>query len=434
MILFLKVLILGNCLSAAQLATLGYMYGPVTYDYPLANGEQMYPGWGSGMENIGGWIFSATQPVAGDPAFGAGPGAKNVRTYYCQCLGGSFSVLSINLQKWQQKIQQDSSLFDVSENISQWIAHGGKLIMITNASDAISNPRAQMMLYDRWVARYGRDTVDQHVRYYVDPNQGHVGVIGVDASGTSLPSRIDAQGMLESWVEHGTTPPAAPTAVSMARTAPYQVTYSKPVCLFPAYPKYTGTGSTKVASSYTCSTPLTDLAGQITGYRLRPALSAELEHAVTRISDSLNDTRAACTAVNRLAATVLDAASGGQPGLTVAQASAIVTSVSAEQWAVGCLTTSPSDAAEQQLLNLVGALDKLSAAPTALNGLRGAVRAAGDSLADIPFTLNGVVPSSYTHGVCGSLQQVGTAITASGQQATALQSDLRAVQKTETCG
>jgi len=438
-----------NCLSAAQLPTLGYMYGPIKYNYRLANHEHMYPGWGTGLEGSPGWLWSTAQPVAGDPTYGQGPGASAVKAYFCfRLVAGdsnctlsdpSFSMLSLNLDAWRQQIQTLSNEVDVSEDISRWIAHGGKLIMITHASDAISNPRAQMMLYDRWVAHDGRNQVNQHVRYYVVPNQGH-GAAGTDATGTPLPVSVDAQGMLQNWVEHGVTPPAAPDAVTESPTAPYTVSYSKPACLFPGYPKYVA-GPITSASSYTCTTPLNDLAAQIGGDRLRRGMTQLLQDRVQDISRSLENTREACEAVNRLSATVLDSAIDENAGLSIAHAKALITTISAEKWAVGCLKAHPTDAGEQQLLSLADTLDGLNLNRQPAEALR-------DSLHDVAF---GLANTRYTQlgperrpgaDTCTALTRIASEISALSQrrhggltaaQAAALQSGVSDVQSTLGC-
>ena len=150
-------------------------------------------------------------------------------------------------------MQDLSNQLDVSEDWSGFLKKGGKVIIVTGASDYISNPRAQMRLYDRVVARNGRPAVDKSVRYYVMPNSGH-GLSGTSAKGEELPSNWDPATGLINWVEKGTAPPSAITLSGVDRTT-NQPTGSRLMCSYPNYPRYTGSGPALAASSYKCVAP-----------------------------------------------------------------------------------------------------------------------------------------------------------------------------------
>jgi feruloyl esterase len=240
-----------TCLSDLQLATLGSFYSPVHYSYKLANGRIDWPGWGAGMEGRG-WLTTPTQPDVNNPnAFngGIGAAAQKGRIGFSQ----SFNLLTLDLDKYQKQMQDLSNQLDVSEDWSSFLKKGGKVIMVTGASDYISNPRAQMRLYDRVVARQGQAAVDKSVRYYVMPNSGH-GLSGNSAKGEQLPSSWEAQAALVDWVEKGVAPPAAITLTSFDRTT-NQPTGSRLMCRYPNYPRYTGSGPEFAANSYSCVAP-----------------------------------------------------------------------------------------------------------------------------------------------------------------------------------
>lgn len=240
-----------SCLSDPQLATLGSFYAPIHYSYQLANGRTDWPGWGAGMEGRG-WLTTPTQPDVNNPgAFngGIGAAAQKGRIGFSQ----SFNLLTLNLDKYQKQIQDLSNQLDVSEDWSAFLKKGGKVIMVTGASDYISNPRAQMRLYERVVARQGQAAVDRSVRYYVMPNSGH-GLTGNDAKGQPLPSSWDAQTALADWVERGIAPAGAITLTSFDRST-NQPTGSRLMCRYPNYPRYSGSGPQFAASSYACVAP-----------------------------------------------------------------------------------------------------------------------------------------------------------------------------------
>ncbi|MFG2791158.1 tannase/feruloyl esterase family alpha/beta hydrolase [Streptomyces sp. NPDC048419] len=239
----------GDCLSAGRIDTLKKMYGTLAYPYRLANGRTDYAGWGTGMEGANGWLWSSTQPTTTQTA-GFGIGWPVLQAHLSGTDAGTYAVGDFGLLKEKDTLRQMSYQLDISSDLDRWIARGGKLLMVTNASDAISNPRAQMALYQRWATAYGHKALDRHVRYYVDPNQGHVGG-GKDATGATLPSTIDMAGYLVNWVEKGVAP--GKSLIAYNTSDPATATYSKPVCSYPTYPRYRGTGALTSASSYTCA-------------------------------------------------------------------------------------------------------------------------------------------------------------------------------------
>jgi len=327
----------GNtCLSDAQITTLGKIYGPLIYDYSLAGGEDYYPGWGTGMEGISPWLWEETQPTAGQTT-SLGGGWTELQALFSGNSSGTFDLGDVNLTALKDKIRQLSQDVDISGNLSGWLARGGKLIMLTNASDSISNPRAQTMLYNSWVARYGLARVERSVKYYVQPNESHFEG-GVDAEGRALPTEMDLTGTLTRWVEQGTPPPDQLVATNMAATAPYTVTYSKPACAYPEYPKYRGTGALTDASSYVCGSPLSDLAQLVSSDHLSQQLRNALDYRIDRVRRNLDSTAAACRSADSLIAFMRAAEGNRRNSLTSPQASALTASVNTEWLAIGCQT------------------------------------------------------------------------------------------------
>jgi hypothetical protein len=244
-----------NCLSDKQIETVNSFHTTEHFGYSMVNGESDWPGWGTGMEGVPGpfgWLLSATQPDVNNPqAFNGGLGAAVQKGR----LGGNqdFNLLTLNFPGFQKQIQVLSDQLDVREDWSRFFARKGKLIWVTGGSDYISNPRAQMRLYDRVAAHSGQATVDQFVRYYVSPNVGH-GLNGSSATGASvpLPNLENTLFYLQDWVENGNPPPDPVIQQTAATQTP---SATRPLCRYPKYPRYNGSGDTKLASSYTCTVP-----------------------------------------------------------------------------------------------------------------------------------------------------------------------------------
>ncbi|MGZ3578532.1 MAG: tannase/feruloyl esterase family alpha/beta hydrolase [Syntrophales bacterium] len=252
-----------NCLTDGQIATLRgpAFLGPVQYSYPLRDNETSYPGWGP-LEGLS--LLTSTAPVLANGASYTGAGAGGflgialVREYFCGSQTGC-NVLQIfhDLNAQQQKIQVLSDAVDIDEDWSQFKARGGKAIIDTSAADTISNPLAQFKLLDRVAQKMGQAELDSFVRYYVSPMTGH----GGSGNGATVPTAADLTTPMIRWVEELISPPDAPiqmritTSGSGANTV-YTIAQSRPLCRYPMYPHYNGTGFDPLqASSYTCQMP-----------------------------------------------------------------------------------------------------------------------------------------------------------------------------------
>jgi Tannase and feruloyl esterase len=251
-----------SCLTADEIATLTgpAFLGPVQYNYPLRDNEYSYPGWGP-FEGLSLLTSSAPTLATGTSYTGAGIGGllgiALVREYFCGNQDNC-NVLQVfhNLDAQQQKIQVLSTAVDIDEDWSQFRARGGKVIMDTSAADTISNPLAQFKLDDQVVQKMGQAAFDSFARHYVSPMTGH----GGGGNGATVPTAADLLNPMIAWVERLVTPPDAPTQMRITTSGSgsntqYNVVQSRPLCRYPMYPRYNGSGDTSQASSYTCATP-----------------------------------------------------------------------------------------------------------------------------------------------------------------------------------
>jgi hypothetical protein len=251
-----------SCLTAGQIATLRgpAFLGPVQYDYPLRNNEFSYPGWGP-LEGLS--LLTATAPILANGASYTGAGAGGflgialVRQYFCGTqVGCNVLQLFSDLNVLEEKIQVLSEAVDISDDWSQFKARGGKAIIDTSAADTISNPLAQFKLYDRIVENMGQAVVDSFVRHYVSPMTGH----GGGGSGATVPTAADLLNPMIAWAERLVPPPDAPTQMRITTSGSgastvYTIAQSRPLCRYPMYPRYNGSGDTTLATSYTCTIP-----------------------------------------------------------------------------------------------------------------------------------------------------------------------------------
>lgn len=237
-----------DCLSDLQIATANRLRGPVHMGFPMTFGIEKIPGFGTGLEDNKWELLAQEQPSAQKGFAGNRAGAL-VRITIAN--DKALDLHRFRPQDYRASVQSLAAKMDTSNaDLSPFFKRGGKLIFKSHASDYAANPRALEDYYQRVVARLGEKTVNQFIRYYVTPNADHGGA-GKSASGQDLPQYVDVYTMLEDWVEKGKVPADAPVQTSKP-DASGKVS-SRPMCRYPAYPRYKGSGDAAFAASYVCS-------------------------------------------------------------------------------------------------------------------------------------------------------------------------------------
>ncbi|WP_080569559.1 tannase/feruloyl esterase family alpha/beta hydrolase [Cupriavidus necator] len=83
-----------------------------------------------------------------------------------------------------------------------------------------------------------------NARFYLEPGVGHVqGGVG--------PDQVDYLGGMIDWVEKSVAPEQLQSSKMDARQT---VVRTMPLCVYPKFPKYSGSGDASLAASYSCAT------------------------------------------------------------------------------------------------------------------------------------------------------------------------------------
>lgn len=248
-----------TCLSDAQISALNVYNTPITFSYTLASGETQYPGFNVYGADLGIVNASALQPTVTTLAMGTSQPASPMPTTapymsvfwdqwirYFVTRDASYNSLNVDPQNpgsLQARISQLTGLQDVNKtDLSAFNAKGGKILMAHGMADALVSTRSSEQYYQRLQSTMGASTVANFVRFYEIPGYGHAVSSVFNAAWDSLTT-------LENWVEKGVAPPAqivADTAGVPGRT--------RPLCEYPAFPRYSGSGDVNAASSFTCAT------------------------------------------------------------------------------------------------------------------------------------------------------------------------------------
>lgn len=235
-----------NCLSDAQIDMLNAIDQPYDLGFSLFNDDErnsIFPKWtpfeGSTFMDGGASNLGVEGP---DTALQRAPGVATNGLAVAQDL--SLDVMSdFDPRRHAGRlIELASQMSANSVAIDRYRDKGGKLIFFHGTVDDFIPVYSSIQYYERLLQRYGQDGADAFVRFYTVPGMGHVtGVFN---------ARIASLDALEAWVERGEAPG------ELVATDAHQATLgrTRPVCLYPAWPRYKGEGDSNLAASFECVT------------------------------------------------------------------------------------------------------------------------------------------------------------------------------------
>jgi len=251
------------CLSDRQIAAMNVINTPVVIDYPLGSGENQYPGFntwgtdfgrpGTGLQNTVSFFglnsVAPGSPMPAPPASGtAGPPYGSIFwdqwVKYIVTRDPNFDSLALDPEhpgRWQARIGELTALQDVNKaDLSEFAGRGGKILMAHGTSDQLVSTRATEQYVNRLRATMGPARADAFLRYYEIPGYNHAVSAVFNAAWDSLTA-------LESWVEKGVAP-VDPLVFDTAGVPGR----SRPLCEYPLWPRYKGSGDVNAAASFVC--------------------------------------------------------------------------------------------------------------------------------------------------------------------------------------
>lgn len=129
-------------------------------------------------------------------------------------------------------------------DLSAFRSKGGKIIVHHGNSDPVFSVHDSIQWFEN--LKNADATASDYARLYTVPGQNHCG-------GGPSTSQFDLLNVLVDWVENGKAP-----AQIVAHASPVSTltnVESRPLCPYPQYAKYDGSGDPKVASSFQCVMP-----------------------------------------------------------------------------------------------------------------------------------------------------------------------------------
>ena len=147
----------------------------------------------------------------------------------------------------------------VSTDLSAFEQRGGKLLMYHGWADPLIPAQSSVNYFNALVSNNrhapmgkakGRNAAleqtQSYARLFMAPGLYH-------CSGGPGPNVFDALTPLVAWVEAGVAPETI-VAAKFGNTTPPTVQMTRPLCVYPKFAKYNGSGNPNVATSFTCVT------------------------------------------------------------------------------------------------------------------------------------------------------------------------------------
>jgi feruloyl esterase len=236
----------GSCLTPAQVEAARRIYGGLK---DPKSGAQLYPGLAPGSEPF----WPHRNPAA--------PFAIPVSHYRWLVFADpnrdwrTFDFA--NPTDYEAFLKAEAKLAPImnatSPDLRGFRQRGGKLIQYHGWNDQLIAAQNSIDYYESVVSFFGgnpADTsraladVESFYRLFMAPGMGHC------AGGTG-PNMFDMQTALEDWVERG----AAPDRIIATRLVNGVVDRARPLCPYPRVARYSGSGDTNDAASFSCQMP-----------------------------------------------------------------------------------------------------------------------------------------------------------------------------------
>jgi feruloyl esterase len=234
-----------SCLAPAQVDALQKMFaGPKD-----SKGQALYFGWpwdpgmGHPANDWRNWKLGNSTTAT--------PNSRHVflmqdalQGYFVTPPDRRLTVFNFDFDRDPPRMDAYSWLFntDADVDLAGYRARGGKLLFAHGLADPIFSPLEMIDYYQRLEAKHGAATRD-FSRLFLIPGMGH-------CAGGAATDSWDGLGALVDWVEKGQAPQrivASGTTVFPGRT--------RPLCPYPQYAHYNGTGNPEDAANYSCRNP-----------------------------------------------------------------------------------------------------------------------------------------------------------------------------------
>ena len=262
-----------TCLLPQQITAIQNVFkGPVD-----STGNSLYSDWpydaGIADPKWMMWTIGATLYVPGIPfpipyvAQNTTQGATTAMYLFSTPPNPSLNVFTASMNSLNTGINATNSTFTQSAaeymeadstDLDTFTAHNGKIIYYHGESDPVFSMYDTVNYYESLSSRYGA-SAQNFARLFLVPGMNHC------SGGLHTLDSFDPLTAIVTWAEKGIAPNSMtvgnsnpPTPTTVPPTPPYTylpLTRTRPLCPYPQYAKYTGTGSIEDEANFTCGAP-----------------------------------------------------------------------------------------------------------------------------------------------------------------------------------
>lgn len=232
-----------NCLSLAQVKALEKSFGGA-HD---SKGNPLYSSWpyDAGIADFGWRMWKlGTSETAVPNAINTTMGAMSLHDYFVHPYIEGLTATNLDFDVAARQTDQTARINDaVSTDLSTFAARGGKLIIYEGLSDPVFSADDIIDYYRQLERDNGSaEKAASFARLFLIPGMTHCG-------GGPATDQFDALTALEKWVEQGQAPKSivAKGAAFPGRT--------RPLCPYPQYAAYNGSGDSQDTRNFTCKSP-----------------------------------------------------------------------------------------------------------------------------------------------------------------------------------
>lgn len=229
-----------GCLTDAQVAAARTAYGEVRD----SASKLVYPGWEAGGEDLGwpAWVSNPpSSPVALQFLF-----ANGMVKYWLTDNPGFEFLLTPNfsVEQYPAKMASFKATVDATPDLRTFFSQGRKLVLAHGMHDWALSYKATVGYFDKVGATTGAPARDANMEFFLLPGVQHCGGgVGADA--------VDLFEPVTRWVETGTRPSSR--NLTVYKFGQNGLRFTRPLCRYPTFPRYKGSGDPNQASSFTCS-------------------------------------------------------------------------------------------------------------------------------------------------------------------------------------
>jgi len=237
-----------RCLTAGQVGALQAIFdGPAdSSGTPLYVGQVTdpavdQPGWRA-------WTLGTSTDATPNSAYAALM-SDALRWEFFWPSDPDFDILDFDFDADPLRMQAESSIYDTyrDDELTAFQAHGGKLMFMHGLADPIFSAHDTVDYLERLAANNGgmAATAD-FARLFALPGENHCG-------GGRATDQVDVLTPMVQWVEEG----VAPDRIVAAASATHAIfpNRTRPLCAYPAYAQYNGSGDPEDEANFSCVVP-----------------------------------------------------------------------------------------------------------------------------------------------------------------------------------